>query len=205
MITLTPKQEDALIEIGNIGMSKAAKQLSILLNATIKITIPKISLMDINKIETEQFKPNEIIASVYQTISKDLQGCSALLFQREQTNLLTDAILGETISLSEEETRAIEQEAILEIGNIIITSCLSTIVNMLSKKIDLSLPAYEENTITTLLQNMCMPLPSRSSTVIALTTKLDTFHNKLSGHLFIILTQESVKKLLNSIEQLIHE
>ena len=109
------------------------------------------------------------------------------------------------MSLSEEETRAIEQEAILEIGNIIIRSCLSTIVNMLAKTVDLSLPAYEENNIRTLLKNMCMPLPSCSSTVIALTTKLDTFHNKLSGHLFILLTEESVKQLLNSIEQLIHE
>ncbi|MCE3046423.1 chemotaxis protein CheC [Legionella sp. 16cNR16C] len=206
MISLTAEQEDALIEIGNIGMSKAAKQLSLLLNSTIKISIPKITFININELtEDNDFNDEQVLSYVYQNISQDLEGSAALVFQREQANVLTVTVIGEAPQLTQEEVRACEQEAMLEIGNIIISSCLSVIMNMLSQTVKLSLPVYNENNLYNLLQNLCRQISKSTSNIIAISTKLETSNDKLSGSLFIILTEDSVIKLLRSIKELIND
>ncbi|RAP37097.1 hypothetical protein B1207_06665 [Legionella quinlivanii] len=206
MISLTAEQEDALIEIGNIGMSKAAKQLSLLLNSTIKISIPKITFININELtEENDFNDEQVLSYVYQNISQDLEGSAALVFQREQANVLTVTVIGEAPQLTQEEVRACEQEAMLEIGNIIISSCLSVIMNMLSQTVKLSLPVYNENNLYNLLQNLCRQISKSTSNIIAISTKLETSNDKLSGSLFIILTEDSVIKLLRSIKELIND
>ncbi|KTD46527.1 CheY-P phosphatase CheC [Legionella quinlivanii] len=206
MISLTAEQEDALIEIGNIGMSKAAKQLSLLLNSTIKISIPKITFININELtEDNDFNDEQVLSYVYQNISQDLEGSAALVFQREQANVLTVTVIGEAPQLTQEEARACEQEAMLEIGNIIISSCLSVIMNMLSQTVKLSLPVYNENNLYNLLQNLCRQISKLTRNIIAISTKLETSNDKLSGSLFIILTEDSVIKLLRSIKELIND
>lgn len=204
MIHLSEMQQDALIEISNIGMSKAAKQLSILLNSPIKITIPQISFMNIDELKDEKtFNHEDKYSFVSQMLSQDLDGYAALVFRREHANLLMTTIIGTLPEFTPDEVRACEREAMLEIGNIIITSCLSVIANMLSKKVLLGMPIYHEDKILPLLQSLCVSLAQLSENVIAITTELKTFNDKLSGHLFIILTEESAQILLNYIEELI--
>ena len=205
-MTFTPMQVDALIEIGNVGMSKAAKQLSILLSSPINITIPELSFMTIDEIAEQRiFDGGQIYSFVSQTLSADLEGCAALLFRREHANLLITSVMGAMPEFTPEEARACEQEAMLEIGNIIITSCLSVIANMLSQTICLSLPVYNEDNILPLLRAVCAPMVKRSKQFIVITTRLDTCSEQLSGYLFIILTETSGSVLLNAIKKLIGE
>lgn len=201
---LTANQEDALKEIGNIGVSKAAKQLSILLHSPIKISIPKISFMKLKEID-DFGQENEIFSFVYQMLSEDLQGYVALAFKREQTNLLTMSVLGKIPQLTQEEARACEQEALLEIGNIIISSCITAIVDLLAKKARLTLPYYNENNIMTLLKDLCASFPNPLEEVLVVSTILDTEKDKLSGNLFLVLTTDSTQTVLEAIKELINE
>lgn len=203
MITLTSAEEDALIEVGNIGMSKAAKQLSILLKSSIKITIPTISLINIDAL-IDNHANDKILSFVYQTLSGDLYGCAALVFQREQTRLLTSPIIGEIPQLTEKEVRACEQEALLEIANIIISSCMSAINNMLTKKVTLGLPTYDENNLVSLIKNLSEAMDKLSKNVLTIATQLNASDDELSGQLYIILNEDSVKSLLAGIKVLLN-
>ncbi|STX49961.1 CheY-P phosphatase CheC [Legionella busanensis] len=201
---LTASQEDALKEIGNIGVSKAAKQLASLLQSPIKISIPEISFVKLQEINNVGPK-DEAFSFVYQLLSEDLQGYVALAFKREQTNLLTMSVLGKIPQLTQEEARACEQEALLEIGNIIISSCITAIVDLTSKKVGLTLPYYDENNIVTLLKNLCTSFPNLLDEVLIVSTILDMQKDTLSGHLFLVLTKDSTKTLLIAIKELIDE
>jgi chemotaxis protein CheC len=204
MITLTPEQEDALIEIANVGVSKAAKQLAILLNSPIKITIPKISFIDLNEIKKDPiFNQGLTYSLVSQMLETDLEGYAALLLRREYANLLTMAVVGKIPEFTREEALAYEQEAMLEIGNIIITSCISVIANMLNETVQLSVPVYNEDKLVPLLTNLCALLSTLNQKYIAITTKLDTSNNSLSGHLFLILTESSVARIVSDVRKLI--
>ena len=201
---LTASQEDALKEIGNIGVSKAAKQLSLLLQSPIKISIPEISFVKLQEIGDFGQK-DETFSFVYQLLSKDLQGYVALALKREQTNLLTMSVLGKIPQLTQEEARACEQEALLEIGNIIISSCITTIVDLMAKKVGVTLPHYDENNIVTLLKHLCASFPSPLEKVLIVSTILDMQKDTLSGNLFLVLTNDSTQTILMAIKELINE
>ncbi|STX29951.1 CheY-P phosphatase CheC [Legionella beliardensis] len=201
---LTASQEDALKEIGNIGVSKAAKQLSLLLQSPIKISIPQISFVKLQEIGDFGQK-DETFSFVYQLLSEDLQGYVALALKREQTNLLTMSVLGKIPQLTQEEARACEQEALLEIGNIIISSCITTIVDLMAKKVGVTLPHYDENNIVTLLKHLSASFPNPLEKVLIVSTILDMQKDTISGNLFLILTNDSTQTILMAIKELINE
>ncbi len=204
MISLTTIQEDALIEICNVGMSKAAKQLSILLNSHINIHIPKISLLDMQHfIQNNIFSSIETLSYVYQTISEDLLGRAILMFHRAQATLLTQSVIGITPKLTEKEAKACEQEAVLEIGNIMITSCMSAIVNMISLHIKLDTPHYNEHRLIEVIESQVKDVEKYSQEIILIETRLESAGKFISGSLLLMLTKSSIDNLLSGINNLL--
>ena len=200
MITLTEAQQDALIEICNVGMTKSAKQLSVLLNSHIVITIPEINMFDAKTVyQNNLFPVNNILSYVYQEMSADMLGRAVLVFQRSHATLLTRSLIFNAPQLSEQEIRACEQEAMLEIGNIIISSCMCAIVNMLSCKITLGFPKYGEDNIGRLIKMQLNDVNSLSSEIILIETKLETFGQDISGKLLLILTLNSTLHLFEKL------
>lgn len=206
MKKLTSDEKDALIEIANIGMSKAAKQLSVLLNSPIKINIPKIQLLDINQ-GTKQtlIKKNEIYSCVSQLISSDITGNAALIFQRIHSNLITKAVLGKIPEFTQKEMTACEHEAMVEIANVIISSCISVIVNMLGLSVRLHLPIYQEATSLPLVKNLFQSITEYSEDYIVMSTTLDAFEDKIHGSLFIIISEKSTNVFFKRIRKLIKD
>lgn len=207
MITLTEAQRNGLIEICSVGMAQSAKQLSVLLNSHIVISIPEINIFDAKTVCQEALFPKKnILSYVYQAMSDDILGRAVLVFQRSHAALLTRAIIFDAPQLSEQEIRACQQEAMLEIGNIIISSCLSEIVNRLSCNIVLGLPTYGEDHIVRLIQTQLKDLNSLSTEIILLETKLETSGYDISGKLLLILTLNSIMHLFEKLNtRIAHE
>lgn len=207
MITLSDDQQDALIEICNIGMSKAAKQLSTLLGSSIDISIPKVVLSTIDSIsEGVQFEPGRELAYVYQDLSDTVDGRALLIFRRDQTKMLTQSIIGNVPNLSEEEIRACEHEAMIEIGNIIVSACISAISNMLSTPIRLNVPDYKEDSIEKLIAEHASAVNNHSSNksgAIVIATHLETKNEHISASLVFILTEESILKVIELLQAMI--
>lgn len=204
MIKFTEAQKDALIEICNVGVSKAAKQLSLLLNSRINISVPHINLLKSNQIKNvEAFNNQYILSSVYQTLSGDISGRVALIFHRDQARLLTHFVIGKTPKLSEEEIRACEQEAMLEIGNIIVTTCVTAIANMLSMKIKLTVPNYVENKIQNIIKEHMSAFEKISDDIFLISTQLETEKENILGNLLLILSVDSINSLFDNLKKLI--
>jgi chemotaxis protein CheC len=200
---LEAMQKDALIEICNLGMSKAAKQLSILLGSEIKITIPSIHLLNLEKFESEGFiKDKEALSFVYQDLLDSLEGRAVLVFKTRQTKNLTDSIISQSSDLSEKEERIHEQEAMIEIGNIIISSCISAIVNMLKIQVNLTIPKYNENEIDVLINKQLDAVETAPEETFIIRTDLKTVKESISGHLLLVLTNNSVTSMLDKISHL---
>lgn len=204
MKKLTPQEQDALREICNVGMSKAAAQLSKLLNVHIDIMIPEINVVGLQtQREMHLFPEEQLLSYAYQTLSGDLSGRALLIFQKTQTHLLTQAVIGTAPELSEKEIRACEQEALLEIGNIIITSCMSAITNMLTCQAQLDVPKYDESHIRDLLEAQADELNSKEKDIIVIETKLDASGRDIAGILMLMLTEDSVNKLYDYLKRLL--
>ena len=201
MIRLSGLQKDAFLEVCNIGMSKAAKQLSILLNCQVLLDNPQVELIKFDEVMNNNIVGQDVIMSiVMQQLSDDIEGSAILVFKRESTHLLVESVIGQGPHLSEKEIRACEQEAMLEIGNIVISSCVTAVVNLLEKKVQLSPPKYLEGRFKDILKSDIVAVESY---VLLISTMIKAKEDTLSGELMFISSSSSLANILHAINKLL--
>jgi len=138
----TDEQKDVLLEVCNVGMSKAATQLSVLLNGPVKLNNPALEFLSTSALNNYQLgEPGDIMSMVHQGLEHDFEGHAMLVFKRDYSKRLLEAVIGEVPNLNADEIRSCEQEAMLEIGNIVISSCVTALVDMLSQRVGLTVIA----------------------------------------------------------------
>jgi len=193
MKELTALEKDALVEICNVGMSKAGKQLSALLNAKVDISIPD---MELNASDTykKAVSSGEVLSFVLQNSSDDLVGRCLLIFRKSETENLTKRLVFDTPQFEDYQA-----DALLEIGNIIISSCMSSIVNMLDIKSILTTPEYSEVKEKLEQLDELFLESEEKKDLFVFKTNLNTIKDTISGSLVLLLPEKSIDVLLERI------
>jgi len=131
---LTSLEIDTLREIGSIGTGNAATALSEMLNKTVRITLPEVRIMGYNEAIEWIGGPEAITAGVLVKISGQMNGLMLSVQSLDFVNLVLNSMLDEDIR-DYDELKELEKSALIEIGNIMI----STFINALSGLADISL------------------------------------------------------------------
>ncbi|WP_139488978.1 flagellar motor switch phosphatase FliY [Brevibacillus dissolubilis] len=126
---LSPFEQDALGEIGNITFGSAATALSTLLSQKVDITTPKVSIVSRAQLESEFPRPHVAIHVEY---TDGFQGINLLVIRVDDAAVIADLMMGgtgkpETTDLSELHLSAV-QEAMNQMMGSAATS-MSTIFN----------------------------------------------------------------------------
>lgn len=132
-------QRDALTEMMNLGVGRAASAFSRLVGDEVLLSVPAVSLTTVAQAMT-QFGTGDhaAFAGVMENFDGFIDGTAALLFPGERSLELVRVVVGEDIPA--EDISDLEEETLAEIGNIILNSCLATVANALRKSIHTSLP-----------------------------------------------------------------
>lgn len=203
---LTPEQQDALLEICNIGSSQAAKQLSVLLSDEVEISIPKVEVIPLEGLaEKMQIAETDPISCVYQNVSGGVDGRAIMLFHNEASRLLVNALIGCIKPVGNIDMRDYEHEAMVEIGNIIISACLSSIADVLSNKLSFNVPNFVESTYKQLMEDTYgkhMDSGEKHFTLL-MNTKMHAVERDVDGTLLIMFTLASFEMLLKEVDKLI--
>ena len=134
-------QIDALREIGSIGTSHAATSLSSLLGSKVRIPLPEVKILDFNKAVEELGGFETISAGIISLLSGQINGMMLALFELEAINLLLDRMMGKTVKDYSELTE-IESSAVIEVGNILISTFINALSNLTDVKITPSVPQF---------------------------------------------------------------
>jgi len=133
---------DAVAEVLNVGMGNAAASLSEMTNEEVSLSLPSISFVSCSeaiKLISKQAKTD--VSGVRQHFQGAFHGDAMLLFPEEQSLELVRTILQQD-DLSLQELSEMEQEAMTEIGNIILNACLGGMVDMFGKEIQGDIPDF---------------------------------------------------------------
>jgi chemotaxis protein CheC len=136
---LSELELDALTEMVNIGVSSAAASLREMVNEQVHLSVPKVNLLsrpEAVRVLSENEAAN--LVGIHQVFEGDITGRALLIFPDTKSLELVRAVTGGALSL--EEIIELEQEALAEIGNIILNGCLATMANMLQRSLKMSLP-----------------------------------------------------------------
>ena len=137
---LTSLEIDTLREIGSIGTGNAASALSSLLNRSIRITLPEVRIMGYNEAIDWIGGPEAITAGVLVGISGQINGIMLAVQDLDFINLVLDSTLEETIG-DYSELQDLERSALVEIGNIMISTFINALSGLADVSIELTVPS----------------------------------------------------------------
>jgi chemotaxis protein CheC len=147
--TLSELENDALIEIFNIGVGHAASSMSAIVNEAVRMSVPSISF--IPRVEAARLlgagagdSGPERICGVSQHYDGAFETEAILMFPEDKSLEIVRLMVGEAVPLK--ELTEMEQEAMCEIGNIMLNSCVGTLANIFQRELHGSLPQYHVGT-----------------------------------------------------------
>jgi chemotaxis protein CheC len=136
---LSDLQRDALTEVVNIGVSRAAVSLRKMVGEQVIMSVPSLELISraaaaklIRERESDQ------LVAVSQDFDGPFSGRALLIFPAASSLSLVRAVAGSAVA--EEDIGGMEEEALAETGNVVLNGCLASMANMLKQRFSLSLP-----------------------------------------------------------------
>lgn len=137
---LTPFEQDALGEIGNITFGSAATALSTLLGKKVDITTPKVSI--ITRSEFEEAFPKPHVAVHVQYVD-GFQGINSLVIKIRDAQVIADLMLGGEGEPRDEELNEIHISAVQEAMNQMMGSSATSMSTIFNRFVNISPPGID--------------------------------------------------------------
>ncbi|HEY8528870.1 MAG TPA: flagellar motor switch phosphatase FliY [Paenibacillaceae bacterium] len=134
---LTPLEQDALGEIGNITFGSAATALSTLLGKKVEITTPHVSLIHRSKLEDEFPKPH---VAVHVSYLEGFEGVNALIIRTSDAAVIADLMLGGEGKPKDTELNEIHISAVQEAMNQMMGSAATSMSTIFNRLVNISPP-----------------------------------------------------------------
>ncbi len=193
----TPSHIDALKELINIGVGRAAAVLNGMVDSHVSLQVPVVEIVSISELQKEIAGDTEKnLSAVRLRFSGAFSGVSSLIFPSESAVKLVAVLTGEQSWSSDLDS--IRGETLNEVGNILLNGVMGSIGNVLERHIDYSLPQYLEDTPDELLSRDCVP----SSTILCARTYFIVEELQIEGHIVLFFEVESFDALLAAIDSL---
>lgn len=192
---------DAIREIVNIGVGRAAGQLQEMTGSHIRLQIPSITIVPFNEITAagSTLISGETLSAVLLDFKGTFSGISAVVFPPDSAAALVMLLTGE--HEKSPELDAMRIEALKEVGNIIINAVMGSIANVLSEHLVYSIPTYYEGPITNLAR-LNRKSDSDEYVLLARTNFLVEKLN-IEGDILLILEIGSLNALVESINRVL--
>ena len=138
-VPLSDLERDALAELSNIAMAKAANSLRQMIQHEVLLAVPSVEIFTSGSAAQLVAKPdNPKLVAVRQDFAGAFSGRALLIFPERNSLELVRAVVGRQLPL--DDIVDLEDEALAETGNIILNSWVATIANLLKSALKMSLP-----------------------------------------------------------------
>jgi chemotaxis protein CheC len=195
---LSEVEQDAIAEIANQGVSRAATSLRQLVGEQVLLSVPAVNIVTRSAAaELVERGGAASLVAVQQSFEGPFSGRALLIFPQSQSLELVRSIVGPEHSL--EDVIDLEEEALAETGNIILNACLATIANVLRRTMRMSLPSIVRGDGDTLFD--VRPSDGRIDLVLFLFIDFTIKQRDIRGFIALLMDLPSI----DNLKQLVHE
>jgi chemotaxis protein CheC len=191
-------ETDALGELFNVGLNRAAASLSEITSQRIVVEMPRLVICPIEDIESSL---NELVggelATVHQGFGGAVAGDAVLLLEQQDaaalTSLMTcgEAALGGALDES-------AREVLAEIGNIVLGACLSGFGDMLQRPVSFSVPRIHIESLKGILRSLIVDSDEVQYAVIA-ATQFRLSELAVEGYLIVAVGVQSLERISHAL------
>ena len=197
-MNLTVSQQDALVELINIGFGRAGAALSKLTGHRVQLEVPQVAMCPIEEM-AERLRPmlaNEL-ATVHQIFFGPVDGDALLVLDQRSAAILKELLTDEPALPLEIDRSA--REVVTEIGNILLNACLGTFGNLLKVQVSFSVPHLTLETLSSVVSSIAVDREGlRYALIVHSSFRLRD--SALTGYLVIVLGVASIERLISALE-----
>jgi chemotaxis protein CheC len=197
---LSELDRDALTELVNIGVGRAAAALRQLIQQPVQLSVPAIEIASKSKAAALLAQQHEeLFTAVRQDFHGPLSGRSFLIFPQSHGQKLAWAILGDDVLA--DEVDGLEEEVLAETGNILLNSFLGSIANELKRTLRLSTPVVTHGDSDLLFKGGL--IPEDASIVLILYINFLVQNLNIRGYIAMVMDVTSLDALQNLIKEFV--
>lgn len=198
MANMDDTELDILTEIGTIGAGNATTSLSVLLNSKLYMKIPKVSFMNFDDFVESIGGADNVIAGVMSNITGEIEGFVLFAMDIKDAHRLVNRLLG--IELSEINAfNDIDLSAVKEIGNILISSYLSSIETLTGISIRPSNPMLSIDMAGAILSFPAVVNSREHDDVLRIESQFEGEDLSIEGHIMMIADTQSYMIIRNRL------
>ena len=194
---LSAAEKDLMVELFNIGVGKAAASLAIISKQEVGVSVPEIAVISFD--DFIKTLPEQEICCVIQRSYGSLESISALIFSQEGSFEIVRRMLGKHMDVS--ENTELYQDAIREIGNIMLNSCMGSIAKTLDIAIETELPTLQMSTPNTMLAKNLL---ANDDMILDVTIDMHLTESDITGSIVFIMGPFSLNNLKLSLQPIIN-
>jgi len=202
MRAFTALEMDALTEAFNLSLGEATAAFSAIVREEIELSVPVVEFVARDELACrlqcgQAGGVEDRLCRISQHFhTGDGFATDALLLFPEQGSLeIVRRMLGEDTSV--EHITELEQDALAEIGNIIINSCMSSLAHLFGSEITGSLPRVQSSSIARLLEDK-----SPESLILVARIGMRMSAHNLSGFVLFLMDVPSIDHFMDQVSRL---
>lgn len=189
---------DVLCEIGNIGLGNAISSLSALIGKPVKMTVPKVKLLDFSEITMVMGNPEDLIFGIMVSVSGDINGMMMFTLSLDSARILINEMMDKDMKDAEEFTD-IDLSALEEIGNILCSSYLNALATLINKRVTPSVPMLGKDMAQAILSVPAIEFSKISDKVLFIDSVFNTTGESASGYFILVPDMESFNTILSAL------
>lgn len=196
----TPRQMDALQEMANIGAAHSATTLSEILGTPIVMSVPEITVVDIAQVGTRI--TDELTTMVVFELQGDIPHGGFLILHFPRDSAVRTAGIMQGSAGRPHTFDEMDQSAILEVGNIMISSFLSATSDLLGFIMLPSPPVLVVDMAHAAITSLIAQMTVEVDDVILFRVKLTSDEHHIAGNILIFLEVSALQRIAERLEEM---
>ncbi|MDZ8221927.1 MULTISPECIES: chemotaxis protein CheC [unclassified Nostoc] len=196
-MNVTAEELDALQELINIGVGRAASLLNEMVDSHIRLKIPVVKVLTANDAYQELTKrfQDDTLAAVKLRFTGSFYGTASLIFPTDSASTLVAVLTGEKPGSADLDV--VKIGTLSEIGNIVINGVMGSLSNVLKKHLNYTLPVYLEDT----LENLLLSAYESDSKILLAQASFTIERFEIIGDIILIFLVGTFDALINAMNE----
>lgn len=199
---LTAEQRDALQEIANLAMGRAAARLALLLGAFIELSVPRVRVVraaDVGRVLRDMTSIHDNVTAVRQGFRSDIKGEALMLCRSAGVGQLVSLVDG---AYADDEFGTVTQaELVFDMANVLMGACVSSILDELGRTPVFSPPGLLGEDIA--LDDVFQPDVLAWSETLLLEVNFGVADDGARTHFVMLLAEDSIRHMSDALDLLL--
>jgi chemotaxis protein CheC len=196
---LSDLETDALNELFNIGLYRAAASLSELTGKRVQVDLPRLWVCSIDELKGRLMEVvSGDLATVHQFFGGPMAGDAVLLLEYEKAVMLADLLTGGEVALGGKLDQS-AREVIAEIGNVVLSSCLGAFGNVLHVAVSFAVPRIQIESLDGMLRTVVIDRDQGTPYALVAATRFGLDELEISGYLIVVIGVKSLEMVSQAL------